>query len=80
MTIIVRPMRTEESRTFLEMQARSVRGLAAEHYPPEVIDGWAARVTEENLRRFTSNTDGEIRLVAELDSNPVGRQGCGWRR
>ena len=72
MAVIVRPMRPDEGRTFLDIHARSVRGLAAQHYPPEVIDGWAARVTDESIRGLMRNQDSEIRLLAELDGEPVG--------
>jgi putative acetyltransferase len=72
MAVVVRLMRPEEGRTFLDIHSRSVRGLAAQHYPPEVIDGWAARVTEESISGFMRNPDGEIRLLAELDGEPVG--------
>lgn len=65
-------MRPDENRAFLEIHARSVRGLAAQHYSPEVIDGWAARITEKSIRAFMSNPDDEIRLLAELEGEVVG--------
>ena len=72
MAVIVRPMRADEGRTFLDIHTRSVRGLAAQHYSPEIIDGWAARITDESVRALMRNPDGEIRLLAELDGQPVG--------
>ena len=72
MAVTVRPMRADEGRTFLDIHARSVRGLAAQHYSPETIDGWAARITDESVRALMRNPDGEIRLLAELDGQPVG--------
>src|SRR5687767_6880220 len=75
MAIIVRPMRPDEGRSFLELHGRSVRGLAAQLYSSEVIDAWAGRVTDEAVQRFLKNPDGEIRLIAELDGVPVGL-GC----
>jgi putative acetyltransferase len=74
MSVVVRPMRADEARTFLEIHGRSVRGLAAAHYPADVIAAWAgpAPVTENAVRGFLMNRDNEIRLLAELDGQPVG--------
>src|SRR5439155_9456222 len=72
MAITVRPLRPNEGRLFLEIHSRSIRGLAAAHYPREVIEAWSAPITDERLRRFLENRDGEIRLIAELDGEPVG--------
>jgi putative acetyltransferase len=65
-------MRPDEGRTFLEIQARAVRGLATHSYPQEVIDGWAARSTDEHVHAFLANRDHEIRLIAEIDGQPIG--------
>ena len=75
MIVTVRPTRQEEARAFLDIHTRSVLGLAASHYPPDVIAAWVLPVTEENLRRFLENPDDEIRLLAELDGTLVGL-GC----
>ena len=75
MALVVRPMLAGEARAVLDIHARSVRGLAAPHYPPEVIEAWAAPVTGEYIRGFNKNPDNEIRLVAELDGALVGL-GC----
>lgn len=75
MTITIREMRPEEARAFLDIHTRSVRGLAASHYPPEVIDAWVVPATNENVRGFLENPDGELRLLAELDGVLVGL-GC----
>ena len=72
MTIIVRPLRADEGQVFLQMHGRSIRGLAVRHYPKEVIDAWTVPLTEESLRGFLKNPDREIRLIAELDGEPVG--------
>jgi putative acetyltransferase len=72
MAVVVRPMRDDEGRLFLEIHGRSVRGLAAQHYPPDIIEAWAAPVTEASVRGFLKNGDREIRLIAELDGEPVG--------
>jgi len=65
-------MQAAEARRFLEIHDESVRGLAANDYPQNVIEAWAAPIMEERLQRFVQNRDGEIRLIAELDGEPVG--------
>ena len=75
MATSVRPMLAEEARAFLDIHTRSVRGLAASHYPPDVIEAWVVPITEEYIRGFIKNPDNEIRLVAELDGALVGL-GC----
>jgi putative acetyltransferase len=74
MSVIVRPMRDDEARTFLEIHGRSIRGLALAHYPADVIAAWAGPVTatDNAVRNFLKNTDHEIRLMAEIDGQPVG--------
>jgi hypothetical protein len=61
MSIIVRPLRPNEERMFLDIHGRSIRGLAAVHYAPQVIDAWTVPMTEERLLEFQKNPDGEIR-------------------
>jgi putative acetyltransferase len=75
MAIVVRPMLAEEARTFLEIHARSIRGLAAPHYPSEVIEAWVVPITDDAVRGLLENPDHEIRLLAALDGVPVGL-GC----
>ena len=70
--IAIRLIRADEGHTFLDIQSRSVRGLAIDAYPPDVIAAWAQSPTPENLRRLAENQDEEIRLIAELDGAPVG--------
>ena len=72
MAIIVRPLRADEGRAYLEIVNRAIRGLATTHYTPDVIDGWLVSTTEEAVRDLMRNPDNEIRLVAELDGVPVG--------
>jgi putative acetyltransferase len=71
-SITIRPLRPGEARLFLELHRRSVQGLASGHYPPEVVEAWTVPPTDENLRRFEQNEDGEIRLIAELGGCPAG--------
>lgn len=70
--ITVRPLRSNEGRKFLDIHTRSIRGLAAGYYSPEVIEAWTVPMTEDNLRSFLENSDDEIRLLAELDGEAVG--------
>ncbi len=72
MAITVRALRSNEGPLFLEIHTRSIRGLAASHYSPEVIEAWTVPMTEDNLRKFLENRDDEIRLLAELDGEAVG--------
>jgi GNAT superfamily N-acetyltransferase len=73
MEISVRPMQPAEARRFLEIHHDSVRGLATNDYPQNVIEAWAPLpITDERLERFLQNRDGEIRLIAELDGESVG--------
>src|SRR5262249_13367019 len=71
-SITVRPMQTAEARRFLEVHHASVRGLAANDYPPSVVEAWAPPITDEQLQRFLQNRDGELRLIAERDGEAVG--------
>jgi hypothetical protein len=63
MSVMVRPMRDDEARTFLEIHGRSVRGLATQHYPADVIAAWAGPVpiSDNTVRGFLMNRDDEIR-------------------
>ena len=73
MPAFIRAMRFEDARRFLEIQRESVRGIAARDYPTAVIEAWAPLpITDEVMARFLGNADHEIRLIAELDGQPVG--------
>jgi putative acetyltransferase len=73
MALIIRQMRDDESRSFLEIQRTAVRGLAGNHYPASVIEEWAPLpVTDAAIAVFRVNQDDEIRLIAELDGELVG--------
>jgi putative acetyltransferase len=71
-SITVRAMRVDEARRFLEIHHDAVRGLAANDYPPAVIDAWAPPTTDERLQLFLQNRDNEVRLMAEMDREAVG--------
>lgn len=72
MAVIVRPLRPDEARLFLDLHGRSIRGLAAAYYPQQVIDAWTVPLTEAFLRSFIANPDNEIRLIAEFVGEPAG--------
>jgi putative acetyltransferase len=72
MHIQVRALRAGEGRVYLELLARSIRGLASHYYDPEVIAAWLTPTDEDTLRRFELNPQSEVRLLAEVDGQPVG--------
>lgn len=72
MLITIRELRRGEERLFLELHARSIRGLALKHYPPAVINAWCVPPTSRNLAAFIRNHDKEVRLLAEVDGAAVG--------
>lgn len=72
MPITVRALRPDEGRIYLDIVNSAIRGLAASHYRPDVIEGWVVPVTPESVRDLMLNPDNEIRLIAELDGTPAG--------
>ena len=72
MAVRIRELRPEEARRFLEIHHAAVRGLAAQDYPPSVVEAWAAPITADAIQRFLANRDREIRLVAEVDGEAAG--------
>lgn len=72
MEIAVREVGPADARTFLEIHHAAVREIAGRDYSADVIAAWAAPITEERLARFLANQDGEIRLIADADGEPVG--------
>jgi putative acetyltransferase len=71
MPITVRALRADEGRMYLEIVNCAILGLAVSHYPPDVIEGWVVPINDETLRDLMRNDDHEIRLIAELDGEPV---------
>ena len=66
-------MRDHDARAFLKVHRRAVRELAANDYPPGVIDAWApSPITAEHAEFVRLNADREYRLVAEADGEIVG--------
>ncbi|MEQ8369486.1 MAG: GNAT family N-acetyltransferase [Alphaproteobacteria bacterium] len=73
MGLIVRRLNDSEARAWLELHHRSVRGLAAGHYPPDVIAAWAPPVvSDDEVAAFMADGAGQVRLVAEQDGGLVG--------
>jgi putative acetyltransferase len=72
MPITVRPLRDDEGRIYLEIVNSAIRGLAVGHYPPEAIEGWVVPVTDDTVRDLRLNRDNEIRVIADLDGEPIG--------
>jgi putative acetyltransferase len=70
--IVIRTLRADEIRVYIDIVNSAILGLAVDHYPPETIAGWVVPITDETIRDLKLNTDGEIRFVAELDGVPVG--------
>jgi putative acetyltransferase len=73
MPVIVRRMRPQDARSFLEVHHAAVRGLAAADYPPDVIDAWAPLpISDEAVDRLAAASPEQIRLVAEIGGEIVG--------
>ena len=72
MRITVRPLHAGEERIYLEVVNNAIRGLATGHYSADAIQGWLVPVSDERIRELVLNDDHEIRLLAELDGQPVG--------
>jgi putative acetyltransferase len=71
--IVIREMRPEDARAFLEVHHAAVRDAAANDYPAEVIDAWApAQITDEAVAFVRANPEGEIGLIAEIGGRIVG--------
>lgn len=73
MSIVVREMRPEDARAFLEVHRAAVRGLAAGDYPPDVIDAWAPLpISDQHVEEVRLNPSGEYRVMARIDGRAVG--------
>ena len=71
--LLIREIRPEDARAFLEVHHAAVRGLASKDYSSEVIEAWAPMpITTQHVEAVQSNPDGEYRLVAEIDGRLVG--------
>jgi putative acetyltransferase len=65
-SVTIREMRPDDARRFLEIHH------AAKDYPTAVVEAWAQPITGRVIERFVANPDREVRVVAEIDGEPVG--------
>jgi putative acetyltransferase len=73
MTIVVRPMRLEDARAFLDVHHAAVRGLAAKDYPLDVVEDWAPLpISDHAVEKVRATHTQEIRFIAEIDDRVVG--------
>lgn len=73
MSVIVRALRPDEARDFLEVHRASIRGLASRDYDAAVVEAWAPLpITEAMVERLLANAHHEIRLAAIEDGRVVG--------
>jgi putative acetyltransferase len=71
--LLIREMRRNEERAWLEVHRAAVRQTASADYAPAVIEAWAPEpISDGDVRQVSANEDDEIRLVAELDGAIVG--------
>ena len=70
---LIREIRPEDARAFLEVHHAAVRGHASKDYSSEVIEAWAPMpITAQQVEGVRSNPDGEYRLGAEIGGRLVG--------
>ncbi len=70
---LLRPMRSDEARLVLELQAEAVQAIGDSPYPAEILDAWARReISEDLVAFFLLNPEQEIRVVAEAAGQVVG--------
>jgi putative acetyltransferase len=73
MKFIVREMRDEDARSFLEVPHAAVRAIAARDYAAEVIEAWAPfPITQASVDAVVANRENEVRFVAERDGKLIG--------
>jgi putative acetyltransferase len=71
--VVIREMRSEDARAFLDVHHAAVRGIAAKDYPLAVIEAWAPMpLTDDAIERGRANPDKEYRLIAEIEGRVVG--------
>lgn len=71
--VVIREMRSEDARIFVEVHRAAVWGTAAKDYPLAVIEAWAPLpITESVVEQVRANPEREYRLVAEVMGRIVG--------
>jgi putative acetyltransferase len=71
-SILVRRLRPGEERLYLEIVNGAISGVEDGYYSPEALAAWHVPITADSLAYLADNPDGEVRLVAELNGEPVG--------
>jgi putative acetyltransferase len=72
MTLVIREMRDDDARSFLEVINAAVRRIAVRDYPPEVIEAWAPLpITQAAVAAVIANPEDEIRFLAERDGHVI---------
>jgi hypothetical protein len=66
----IRAITAEGARRFLEIRRAAVRRIAARDCSTSAIEAGRRRLPTTD-RRFLANRDGEVRLIAESDGEPV---------
>lgn len=64
-------MRPDEGRIYLDVVNSAIRGLAVSHYSADAIAGWIVPMDAGTLADFDGNEEHEIRLMADLNGEPV---------
>lgn len=74
MTLSIRPARLADALAIAHVHHGAVHGLAAAHYPPELLEQWARPVERARAERMFSEAaaEGAVQLVAELEGAIVG--------
>lgn len=73
MTLVIRQMRDDDARSFLEVHHAAVRRIAVRDYPPEVIEAWAPLpITQSAVEAVIANPEGEVRFIAGRDGHIIG--------
>jgi putative acetyltransferase len=72
-TLVIREMRDDDARSFLEVHHAAVRRIAVRDYPPEVIEAWAPLpITQAAVEAVIANPEDEVRFVAEREGHIIG--------
>jgi hypothetical protein len=71
--LVIREMRDDDARSFLEVHHAAARRIAVRDYPPEVIEAWApVPITRAAVEAVIAIPEDEVRFVAERDGHIIG--------
>ena len=70
----IRKARRDDAKAMVEARRGAILVRAAGHYPPAILDAWAASVTPERIERTQNqmNERESIMLVAEAEGEVLG--------